>query len=162
MSVREFRIAVPEETLADLRERIARTRWPDEIAHSGWDYGTNREYLQQLLQYWRNGFDWRAQEIRLNSFSHFLAPVDSLDLHFIHERGRGPNPMPLLAVHGWPSTFFEMSKLVPLLTDPGAHGGDPRDSFDVVVPSLPGCGFSERPRAPPGCTRRGWRSSSRS
>jgi pimeloyl-ACP methyl ester carboxylesterase len=148
MSVRAFRIAVPEETLADLRERIARTRWPDEIAHSGWDYGTNRAYLEELLDYWRTGFDWRAQESRLNSISHFLAPVDGLNLHFLHERGRGPDPMPLVAVHGWPSTFFEMSKLVPLLTDPAAHGADPRDSFDVVVPSLPGCGFSERPRTP--------------
>ncbi|MDQ5857706.1 MAG: epoxide hydrolase [Acidobacteriota bacterium] len=148
MPVRAFRIAVPEETLADLRERIARTRWPDEIAHSNWDYGTNRAYLEELLEYWRNGFDWRAQESFLNSFSHFLAPVDGLNLHFIHERGRGPEPMPLVAVHGWPSTFFEMSKIVPLLTNPAAHGGDPRDSFDVVAPSLPGCGFSERPRAP--------------
>jgi len=148
MPVRAFRIEVPEETLTDLRERIARTRWPDEIAHGGWDYGTKRAYLQELLEYWRNGFDWRAQETLLNSVSHFLATVDGLNLHFVHERGRGPEPMPLLAVHGWPSTFFEMSKLVPLLTDPAAHGADPRDSFDVVVPSLPGCGFSERPRAP--------------
>ena len=140
-----FRIAVPDEVLADLRDRIARTRWPDEIAHSGWDYGTNRAYLKELLDYWRDGFDWRAQEEKLNAFHHFLAEVDGLRLHFVHERGRGPDPMPIVLAHGWPSTFFEMTKLVPLLTDPAARGGDPRDSFDVVVPSLPGFGFSEIP-----------------
>jgi pimeloyl-ACP methyl ester carboxylesterase len=144
--IEPFRIAIPEEVLADLRDRIARTRWPDEIAHSGWDYGTNLAYIKELLEYWRDGFDWRAQERYLNSFHHFRAPVDGLRLHFLHERGRGPDPMPLLVVHGWPSTFFEMAKLVPLLTDPAAHGGDARDSFDLIVPSLPGFGFSDLPR----------------
>ena len=146
--IRAFCIAIPEPTLDDLRERIARTRWPDAISGSGWDYGTNLDYLRELLAYWRNGFDWRAQERKLNSLPHFIADVDGLDLHFVHERGRGPDPTPLLVLHGWPSTFFEMSKLVPLLTDPAAHGGEPEESFDVVVPSLPGCGFSERPREP--------------
>lgn len=145
MSAQAFRIAVPDEVLADLRERIARTRWPDEIAHSGWDYGTNRAYLKELLEYWRNGFDWRAQEAKLNAFHHFLAEVDGLRLHFLHERGRGPDPIPIVLVHGWPSTFFEMTKLAPLLANPAAHGGDARDAFDVVVPSLPGFGFSEIP-----------------
>jgi pimeloyl-ACP methyl ester carboxylesterase len=143
-----FRIHVPEGILDDLRERIARTRWPDEIRDGGWDYGTNLPYLRGLLDYWRDGFDWRAQEARLNFFSHFRATVDGLRLHFLQERGAGPNPMPLLVLHGWPSTFFEMSKIVPLLADPAAHGGDASDSFDVVVPSLPGCGFSDRPREP--------------
>ncbi|HEU5248351.1 MAG TPA: epoxide hydrolase [Thermoanaerobaculia bacterium] len=146
--IEPFEIHVPEEALADLRERIARTRWPDEIRHSGWEYGTNLAYVRELLDYWANDFDWRAQEKRLNSFRHYRASVDGLRLHFLHERGRGPSPMPLLLPHGWPSTFFEMTKLVPLLTDPAAHGGDAADSFDVVVPSLPGCGFSERPRDP--------------
>src|SRR5687767_1241671 len=145
MASRPFRIAVPDEVLADLRERIARTRWPDEIAHSGWDYGTNLAYLKELLEYWRDGFDWRAQEERLNAFHHFRAGVDGLRLHFLHERGRGTDPLPIVLVHGWPSTFFEMTKLVPLLADPAAHGGDSRDAFDVVVPSLPGFGFSEIP-----------------
>jgi pimeloyl-ACP methyl ester carboxylesterase len=144
--IEPFRIAIPDEVLADLRDRIARTRWPDEIADSGWDYGTNLGYLKELLDYWRDGFDWRAQEKHLNSFHHFRAPVDGLKLHFLHERGRGPDPMPLLVVHGWPSTFVEMVKLIPLLTDPAAHGGDARDSFDVIVPSLPGFGFSDLPR----------------
>jgi pimeloyl-ACP methyl ester carboxylesterase len=146
--IRPFRIAIPERTLSDLRERIARTRWPDEIPGSGWDYGTKLDYLKELLDYWRDGFDWRAQERKLNLLSHFVADVDGLDVHFVHERGCGPDPTPLLVLHGWPSTFFEMSKLVPLLTDPAAHGGDSAQSFDVVVPSLPGCGFSQRPREP--------------
>jgi hypothetical protein len=106
--IEPFRIAIPDDVLADLRDRIARTRWPDEIADSGWDYGTNLAYLKELLDYWQNGFDWRAQEQYLNSLRHFRAPVDGLRLHFLHERGRGPDPMPLLVVHGWPSTFFEM------------------------------------------------------
>ena len=143
-----FRIDVPEATISDLRERIARTRWPDEIRESGWRYGTSLHYLRQLLAYWSDGFDWRVQERRLNALHHFLAPVDGLHIHFIHERGRGPSPLPLLLPHGWPSTFYEYVKLIPLLTDPAAHGADPADSFDVVVPSLPGCGFSERPREP--------------
>jgi pimeloyl-ACP methyl ester carboxylesterase len=141
-----FRIEVPDAVLRDLRERIARTRWPDEISGSGWDYGTNLAYLRELLDYWRDGFDWRAQERKLNDLSQFRADVDGLDLHFVHARGRGPDPMPLLMLHGWPSTFYEMTKVLPMLADPAAHGGDPGDSFDVVVPSLPGCGFSERPR----------------
>ena len=146
--IQPFRISVPEDALADLRERIDRTRWPDEIAGSAWDYGTNLHDLRELLAYWRNRFDWRAQEERLNAFAHFLADVEGLRLHFLREPGRGPDPIPILLLHGWPSTFFEMSKLLPLLADPASHGGDPDDSFDVVAPSLPGCGFSERPREP--------------
>ena len=143
-----FRIEVPDAVLRDLRERIARTRWPDEISGSGWDYGTNLAYLRELLDYWRDRFDWRTQERKLNDLSQFRADVDGLDLHFVHARGGGPDPMPLLMLHGWPSTFYEMTKVLPMLADPAAHGGGPGDSFDVVVPSLPGCGFSERPREP--------------
>jgi pimeloyl-ACP methyl ester carboxylesterase len=145
--IQPFRIDVADAALADLRDRIARTRWPDEVSGSGWDYGTNRHYLRELLAYWRDEFDWREQERRLNSFSHFLTDVDGLTLHYFREPGRGPSPMPIVLVHGWPSTFFEMTKLAPLLADPAAQGGDPADSFDVVVPSLPGCGFSEKPHA---------------
>jgi pimeloyl-ACP methyl ester carboxylesterase len=146
--IEPFRIAVPEEVLRDLRERIARTRWPDEIRGSGWEHGTSLHYLRDLLDYWAHGFDWRAQETFLNSFHHFRVVVEGQGLHFLHERGRGPAPLPLLLPHGWPSSFYEMTKLVPLLTDPESHGGEAADSFDVVVPSLPGCGFSERPRDP--------------
>jgi pimeloyl-ACP methyl ester carboxylesterase len=145
--IQPFRIDVADAALEDLRQRIARTRWPDEVSGSGWDYGTNRHYLRELLAYWRDEFDWREQERKLNAFSHFLTDVDGLTLHYFREPGRGPQPMPILLVHGWPSTFFEMTKLAPLLADPAAHGGDPADAFDVVVPSLPGCGFSEKPHA---------------
>jgi microsomal epoxide hydrolase len=99
--------------------------------------------MKELVEYWRTGFDWRAQEKKLNAFHHFKSEVDGLDIHFIRERGVGPNPMPLVITHGWPSCFFEMTKIVPLLADPGSHGGDPADSFDVVAPSLPGYGFSQ-------------------
>ena len=145
MDVQPFKIDVADSVLDDLRQRLAQTRWPDEIPSSGWDYGSNLDYLKELVEYWRTGFDWRAQERMLNSFSQFKSKVDGLNIHFVHEKGKGPNPMPLVITHGWPSTFFEMSKILPLLTDPGSHGGDPGDSFDVVAPSLPGYGFSDRP-----------------
>ena len=143
MDVQPFKIHIQEEVLEDLRERLARTRWPGEITDSGWDYGSNMAYIKELVDYWRTGFDWRAQEEAINTYSHFRTTVDGLGIHFIHERGKGPNPLPLIISHGWPSTFFEILKVIPLLTDPASHGGDPADSFDVVVPSLPGYGFSD-------------------
>jgi pimeloyl-ACP methyl ester carboxylesterase len=145
MEVQPFKIAVDQSVLDDLKRRLANTRWPDEIPSSSWDYGCNLDYLTELVDYWRAGFDWRAQERKLNAFHHFKSKVDGLNIHFIHQQGQGPNPMPLVITHGWPSSFFEMSKIVPLLADPGRHGGDPADAFDVVAPSLPGFGFSERP-----------------
>jgi len=143
MEVRPFTIAIEDSVLDDLRQRLADTRWPDEIPNSGWDYGSNLGYLKELVEYWRTDFDWRAQEAKLNAFSHFKSEVDGLDIHFIHERGKGPNPIPLIITHGWPSCFFEMTKIIPLLSDPASHGGDAADSFDVVAPSLPGFGFSD-------------------
>jgi len=130
-----------------LRERLAQTRWPDEIGGAGWDYGTNLEYLKALAAYWYHQFDWRAQEAKLNRLAQFRTDIDGFGIHFIHERGQGPNPLPLLLTHGWPGSFFEMVKMIPLLTDPGNYGGDPADAFDVIVPSLPGFGFSDRPSA---------------
>ena len=144
MDVQPFRVQVSDAPLEDLQERLARTRWPDEILDSGWDYGSNLAYIKELVDYWRTRFDWRAQEQAINAFAHFRASVDGLGIHFIHERGKGPNPMPLIITHGWPSSFFELLKITPLLTDPASHGGDPADSFDVVVPSMPGYGFSDR------------------
>ena len=138
-----FEIAIEDAVLEDLKERLAQTRWPDEIPGAGWDYGSNLDYIKELVEYWRTGFDWRAQEKKLNAFNHMKTDVDGLSIHFILERGQGPNPMPLVITHGWPSCFFEMSKIIPLLADPGSHGGDPADAFDVVAPSLPGFGFSE-------------------
>jgi pimeloyl-ACP methyl ester carboxylesterase len=143
--VEPFRIAVPEASLHDLRERLGRTRWPDEVCAAGWDYGANLAYMRELIAYWREGFDWRAQERAMNAFAHFRAEVDGLGIHFIHERGKGPAPIPLIITHGWPSSFTEMLKLIPLLTDPAGYGAEPLDSFDVVVPSVPGFGFSDRP-----------------
>ena len=146
MDVMPFEMWVTEETLDDLRARLGRTRWPDEIADAGWEEGTNLAYLRELVGYWESSFDWREQEERLNRFAHFRAEVDGFGLHFVHERGEGPTPLPLILTHGWPSTFFEFSKILPLLTDPESHGGDAADAFDVVVPSLPGYGFSDRPK----------------
>ena len=145
MAVEPFKIAISDQVLDDLKQRLANTRWPDEVLDSGWDYGSNLAYIKELVEYWRTSFDWRAQEVQLNKFNQFKSVVDGLNIHFIHERGTGPSPMPLVITHGWPSTFFEMSKIVPLLADPRSNGGDPADSFDVVAPSLPGFGFSDRP-----------------
>src|SRR5579883_3122268 len=148
MQIEPFRIAVPEDVLVDLRTRLARTRFPDEIRGSGWRYGTDLAYLRELVAYWRDRYDWRAEEARLNQLHHFRARVGGLAIHFIHERGVGPRPLPLVVTHGWPGSVAEFTKILPLLTDPGRHGGDPADAFDVVVPSLPGYGFSDRPTAP--------------
>ncbi len=142
-----FTLDTPQPVLDDLRARLAATRWPDEVTGAGWDYGASLAYMRSLAEHWLNHFDWRAQETALNVFPHYRMDVDGLGLHFIHARGRGPNPTPLILTHGWPSSFFELTRVIPLLTDPGAHGGDPAQSFDVVVPSLPGYGFSDRPRA---------------
>lgn len=143
-----FSIHVPDTTIADLRARLERTRWPREVVGGGWEYGVNADYLKELVDYWRRDFDWRKQETRLNDLAQFKTEIDGHDIHFVHVRARVPNAFPLVLTHGWPSTFFEMSKLIPLLTDPGAHGGDPADAFDVLVPSMPGYGFSTRPTAP--------------
>ncbi len=146
MVVERFRIEVPDGVLEDLRGRLGDTRWPDEIAGAGWDYGSNLDYVRELCEYWRTGFDWRAQERKLNEFHHYKSGVDGLDIHFIHERGQGPNPMPLVITHGWPSTFFEMSKIVPLLADPAAHGGTPRTLLMWWRRRCRGSGFRRRRR----------------
>jgi len=145
MNIQPFTINVAQSTLDDLRERLARTRWPDEVQGADWEYGTNLDYLKTLVAYWQHRFDWRAQETALNQFAHFRTQIDGFGIHFIHEHGRGPDPLPIIITHGWPGSFFEMIKIIPLLTDPGSHEGDPADSFDVIVPSLPGFGFSDRP-----------------
>ncbi len=145
MDIQPLTIQVPDSVLDDLRQRLALTRWPDEILGSGWDYGANLAYMKELVDYWRLGFDWRAREAHLNTFAHYKADIDGLGIHFVHERGKGPDPIPIVITHRWPGLFLEELKAIPLLTDPGAHGGDPRDSFDVVVPSLLGYGFSDPP-----------------
>ena len=142
MAVQPYKVHVPDSVLQDLKDRLARTRWPDEIPGSGWDYGSNLDYIKELVEYWRTEFDWRAQEEAINRFAHFTTDIEGLNIHFIHERGKGPNPIPLVITHGWPSTIFEILKVVEPLTDPVNHGGSAEDSFDVVVPSMPGYGFS--------------------
>ena len=108
MGARPFEVSIPQEKLDDLRERLARTRWPDEVAGAGWDYGTNLAYMKELMDYWQHGFDWRTQEAMINRFAHFRAEVDGVGIHFIYERGRGPEPMPIILTHGWPDSFFRM------------------------------------------------------
>lgn len=147
---RPFSIHVSNEILADLRERLTRTRWPEGMPGDGWDFGASLGYIQELCEYWRDGFDWRAQEARLNEYPQFLGEVDGLDFHYYHVRGNGPEPFPLLLVHGWPGSIFEFHHLIGPLTDPAAHGGDPADAFDVVIPALPGYGFGGKPK------ERGW------
>ena len=141
-----FTIEVPDGVLDDLQRRLARARFPDEVEGAGWTYGINRAYLQQLVGYWRDGYDWRAQERILNELPQFTMPVDGLDVHFVHRRSPEPDALPIMLIHGWPGTFFEFWKTVDRLADPVSHGGSAEDAFHVVVPSLPGYGFSERPR----------------
>jgi len=143
--IRPFRIEVPESILEDLRERLRRTRWPDEIPGAGWRYGTDLVYMKELVAYWRDVYDWRSHEARLNGFRQFMVRLGNIDLHFIHAQGVGPRPLPLLLSHGWPGSVWEFHKLIPLLTDPAKYGADPADAFTVVAPSLPGYGFSFRP-----------------
>ena len=140
----QFSIRVGEEALADLRARIRNTRWPGAAPGEPWKQGTDLGYLRGLLGYWADGFDWRAQERWLNGFRHFRAEIDGIRVHFVHERARSGRGIPLILTNGWPSCFAEFLPLVPRLTDPAAHGIE-GPGFDVVIPSLPGYGFSDRP-----------------
>lgn len=148
MKIEPFTIAVSDERLADLDRRLRETRWPEAADDTGWDDGTDRAFLRRLTGYWRSGFDWRAQEARLNALPQFVTELDGHRIHFVHRRGTGPAPFPLVVTHGWPGSFAEMERIIPMLADPGAHGGDPADAFDVVVPSLLGFGFSQIPHRP--------------
>ena len=144
-----FMLYVADTLLVDLRQRLERVRWPDEPPHgSAWQFGTDLHYLKQLVAYWRDGFDWRAQEARLNAFPQYTAPVAGIDLHFLHIPGQGPRPFPLLLSHGWPGSVWEFHKIIPMLTDPAHYGGDAADAFTVVAPSLPGYTLSFRPGQP--------------
>jgi hypothetical protein len=145
MTVRPFQVSVSSVVLDDLRTRLGATRWPDSVAGAGWDHGADLGYMRELVAYWQGRFDWRTQEAKLNELPHFRAEIDGLGIHFVHVRGEGSKPLPIVLTHGWQGSFFEFAKLIPLLTQPAAHGADPADAFDVVVPSLPGFAFSERP-----------------
>ncbi len=145
MRVAPFTIAIPDVALADLRSRISATRWPEGAPGPAWSQGTELGYLKGLLGYWAEGFDWRAQEARLNGFRQFRAGLGGVQIHFVHERSREGRGIPLILSHGWPSSFLELLPLVPLLTEPKAHGIE-GPAFDLVIPSLPGYGFSQRPQ----------------
>jgi epoxide hydrolase len=140
--VKPFRIEISQADLDDLSERLADTRWPSELEGAGWSRGVPVDYLTGLAEYWRDGFDWRAQETALNAFPQFTTEIDGQTIHFLHVESAEPNAMPLLLIHGWPGSFAEFVDLIGPLTDPAAYGGDPADAFHVVVPSLPGFGFS--------------------
>jgi pimeloyl-ACP methyl ester carboxylesterase len=137
--------------LDDLRARLHATRWPDAPEDAGWSLGTDVAWLRELVAYWADGFDWPAQEAALARLPRFRVRVGGLGIHFVHARAVAPTGpvLPLILTHGWPDSFWRYSKVVPLLTDPGAHGADPADAFDVVVPDVPGFGYSDRPTGPP-------------
>jgi pimeloyl-ACP methyl ester carboxylesterase len=139
---RPFTIDVPEADLEDLRDRLRRTRWPADAGNPDGRYGAPRAWVEDLVAYWADRYDWRSVEAEMNAHEHLVADVDGVRLHALRVRGKGPSPMPLVLTHGWPWTFWDLRQVVGPLADPAAHGGDPADSFDVVVPSLPGYGFS--------------------
>ncbi len=140
--IRPFKIEVPEATLNDLRNRLAGTRWPDELPGVGWDYGTPLGYLRELVEYWRTVYDWREHESRLNELPQFTTAIDGANVHFIHVRSPEPDALPLIITHGWPGSVVEMLDVLGPLTDPRAHGAAAADAFHVVVPSIPGFGLS--------------------
>lgn len=140
-----FTYSVPDAAIDDLNERLERTRFPDQAPDGPWAYGTDVDWLRGLVAYWRDEFDWRAQEARLNAYPQFKVPLHGIDLHFLHVEGVGPNPMPLLLSHGWPGSVFEFLEIIPRLTDPARFGGDAADALTVVAPSLPGYGLSFAP-----------------
>lgn len=127
-----------------MHARLAHTRWTDAVAGAGWSYGVDVAYVQEVVQYWQHTYDWRTHETALNAFHQFKAEVDGVTIHFIHERGTGPNPTPILLTHGWPDSFYRFHKIIPMLTNPEQYGGTAADLFDVIVPSIPGFGFSDR------------------
>jgi pimeloyl-ACP methyl ester carboxylesterase len=141
-----FTLHVPDAELADLRDRLARARFPDSAPGDPWAHGASVDYLRGLVDYWLSGFDWRVHEARLNALPQFKIERPDYDLHFLHVPGKGPDPMPLLLMHGWPGSVFEFMDIIPRLADPSSFGGDPADAFTVVAPSLPGYGLSFRPQ----------------
>jgi pimeloyl-ACP methyl ester carboxylesterase len=145
MSPQPFTLNVPDAAIADLKTRLALTRFPDAAPGEPWAYGTSVDYARDLVGYWKDRFDWRAQEAALNAFPQFKAPLHDIDVHYLHVPGVGPNPYPLLLLHGWPGSVYEFLDIIPRLTDPGRFGGDPKDAFTVVAPSLPGYGLSFKP-----------------
>src|SRR4051794_23898976 len=145
-AIRPFRVNVPKEQLADLRRRIAARRWPDKETVNDRSQGVQLAKLQELVRYWGTGYDWRKLEARLNALPQFITNIDGVDIHFIHVRSKHPNALPVIVTHGWPGSIVEQLKIIAPLTNPTAHGGSAEDAFDVVIPSVPGYGFSGRPK----------------
>ncbi|RKS77866.1 pimeloyl-ACP methyl ester carboxylesterase [Motilibacter peucedani] len=146
--LRPFAVAVPDDALADLTTRLALTRWPSDETVDDWSQGVRSSHLRSLVERWANDYDWRRFESELNRLPQFLTTIDGLDIHVIHVKSKNPGALPLILTHGWPGSIIEFLQLVGPLTDPEAHGGDAADSFDVVIPSLPGFGFSGKPHEP--------------
>jgi microsomal epoxide hydrolase len=147
-AIAPFTIHVSDQTLRDLKSRLRQTRFPEELAGTGWTYGTDLAYLKSLVAYWRDVYDWRAAERKLNQLPQFKTTIDGIDVHFIHQRSKVPGAFPLALTHGWPGSVYEFTKVIGPLTDPVTHGGHAEDAFDVVAVSLPGFGFSSKPTTP--------------
>jgi pimeloyl-ACP methyl ester carboxylesterase len=145
-NIHPFKINVTGDVLNDLQTRLRNTRWVQPLKDDSWDYGTNVDYLKELVDYWQHEYKWREQEQELNRFSHFKNKIDDYNLHFIHQTGKGSNPIPLLLLHGWPDSFYRFHKIIPMLTDLDSFGITSNISFDVIVPSLPGFGFTDCPK----------------
>lgn len=141
-SIRPFRITIPQNSLDDLQDRLARIRWPDQLPGVGEDYGVSLDYLMELVEYWRTTYDWRQHEVQLNEFPQFTTTIDGANVHFLHIRSPEQNALPLILTHGWPGSIVEFLDMIGPLTDPRSHGGDPADAFHLVIPSIPGYGFS--------------------
>src|SRR5262245_55662807 len=150
--IKPFTIRVDDAVLRDLKDRLARTRWPNQIDETGWEYGVPLAYMHDFVEHWQTRYDWRAEEKKLNQLDQFVTTIDGLDIHFVHVRSKGSNALPLVIVHGWPGSFVELHKIIGPLTDPVALGGRAEDAFHVVCLSLPGFGFSSKPN------ERGWSS----
>jgi pimeloyl-ACP methyl ester carboxylesterase len=142
MNPQPYTVAIADADLQDLRDRLSSTRWADDFGNADWRYGVERGWLEEMIRYWRDDYDWRAQERAINELPQFLVTIDGVPLHFVHIKGKGPSPMPLLLIHGWPWTFWDFRALISPLVDPALHGGNPADAFDLIIPSLPGHGFS--------------------
>jgi pimeloyl-ACP methyl ester carboxylesterase len=148
--IKKFKIDIPDQDLKKIYEKVKKYPWHEMPKDNGWEYGTNLEYMKEISNYWTNDFNWKKYEADINSFSNFICRVDDIDIHFIHEKGSGQNPMPLLLMHGWPGSIVEFLDIIEKLAHPEKFGGKEEDAFDVVVPSLPGFGFSSKPLRPMG------------
>ena len=137
-----FVVHIPQSVLNDLRDRLARTRWPDELPGADWNYGIPLRYMKELTDYWQTSYDWRKYENQLNEFPQFITTIDGANVHFLHVRSPEPDALPLIITHGWPGSIVEFLDVIAPLTDPRSHGGDPADAFHLVIPSIPGYGFS--------------------